>query len=237
MKRRFVGSGLALALAAALAGCGGNDGEADKLNQLDAELTNNAMDPALRGAIEDSIASDPDLTGQSNSRAVRPAERPADNAIPLIKGDPKAAEAAGLKALGGKRLSAPVPREATAENPVTLGGLAQEKGGCAVRYGMEWSERLPAAFPIYPGAHVLEAAGSDGASCSLRAVSFTTPASLQSTVDFYYTLARRAGFSAEHLTVGKEHQLGGTRSDGAYFVTFTPAPGGTAIDLIANEGR
>ncbi len=230
---------MAIAALTMLSSCGGGDQEKAKLEQLDAELTNNALDPALRGAIEDSIASDPDLTGQSNMRAVRPAERPADNAVPLIKGDAKAAEAAALKLAGGKLLPAPAPRE-TAESPATLGAMAQKQGRCGVvRYDMRWAQRLPAAFPLYPGAQLQEAAGNDGAACALRAVSFTTPVAMQSAIDFYYTLARRSGFSAEHLVAGAEHQLGGTGPrDGAYFISFTPVPGGgTAIDLIANGGR
>lgn len=231
---------MAMAALAMLSACGGGDGDKAKLEQLDAELTNNALDPALRGAIEDPIASDPDLTGQSNSRAVRPAERPADNAIPIVKGDPKAAQAAALKFVGGKLMSTPAPRQTT-ETPATLGGLAQKnQPACgAVQYGMQWAERLPPAFPLYPGAQLQEAAGNDGAACALRAVSFTTPVPVQSAVDFYYTLARRGGFSAEHLVAGAEHQLGGTGPrEGAYFITFTPVPGGgTAVDLIANNGR
>jgi hypothetical protein len=37
-----------------------------------------------------------------------------------------------------------------------------------------------------------------------------------------------------------EHVLGGTRAkdDGAYFITFAPAPGGgTAVDIVTNNGR
>jgi len=235
-----------------LAACGGDKSE-DKLAKLDAELTNNATDPALRGALEGQIVVDPNLTAQSNINAVRSGEKPANGGVPLLKAADAKAQA--LKVAGGTLLRAPSPTQAKpcpdcgAEGPATLGALAREQGkrkptahGCNAKldYGMQWAQRLPEPFSLYPGAALVEAAGADGPSCAIRAVSFVASASMSDVIDFYYTQAKRAGYDAEHQLMEGEHVLGGVRTsdDGAYFMTFAKARnGGTAVDVVANKGR
>lgn len=147
-----------------------------------------------------------------------------------------------LRMAGGKLMRTPT---ATKEaEPVGLGGLAGEKrgGACAaarVRYDKGWAARMPPAFPVYPGGQVTEAAGLDNAPCGLRAVSFTTTVRPDEVMDFYYTMARHAGYSAEHVEQNGEHVLGGTRErdDGAFYVSLTALrSGGAAVDLIALGG-
>jgi len=238
-----------LSLALALAACGKSDKEGE-LAALDAELTNNAADPALKGALNDPILVDPQLVGQANRDAVRPADRPANGALPVLSGDAGKAQAQAVRQAGGKLLSAPAPSTGEAmASTVTLGAVAREqataRGGnanCvkALNYGMEWAQRLPDGFPVYPGAQLMEAAGAQANGCTLRAVSFVTPVPRQGVMDYYYTLARRAGYDGEHKIMGGDHVLGGTRaSDGAaYFILFTDAPGGrTSVDIIADNGR
>lgn len=239
---------VSLPLALALVACGSNK-DANNLAELDAALTNDASDPALRGALEGPLATDPDLAGQSNARALKPGEKPLSAAIPITKANIAAASAEARKLAGGALQSAPAPTEGkpcaecSAGGPKTLGALAREQGGksCGtMAYGMDWAQRLPAGLPLYPGANLMEAAGVDGGRCGLRAASFIAPATLQDAVDFYYTMARRAGYDAEHQTMDGDHVLGGTRAkdDGAYFITFAPAPGGgTAVDIVTNNGR
>ena len=70
---RQVGA-MALLLALAACGKGGKDGN---LAALDDQLTNNAADPAVKGALADDIVVDPSLVGQSNRNAVRSADRAA----------------------------------------------------------------------------------------------------------------------------------------------------------------
>ena len=213
----------AASLLLALAACNKKDGDGD-LAALDAQLTNNAADPAMKGALNDPILVDPQLVGQANRDAVRQA--------------------------GGKLLSAPAPTTGEAmASTVTLGAVAREqaaaKGGNAnctkkLKYGMEWAQRLPEGFPLYPGAQLMEAAGAQTDGCTLRAASFVTAVPRQGVMDYYYTLARRAGYDGEHKIMGGDHVLGGTRaSDGAaYFILFTDAPGGrTSVDIIADQGR
>jgi hypothetical protein len=224
----------------------------DSLARLDAELANSTADPALKGALEDQIVVDPNLTGQSNANALRPAGRPLDGGLPAFKVDPKAVAAqiaAAEKLAGGKLLRAPeaIQTPSDGETPATLGALARDQGkrqGIAcdgkLDYGMEWAQRLPEALPLYPGARLTDAAGAEGKSCAIRAVSFLTGVPMQNLLDFYYTQAKRAGYAASHEIMDGQHMLGGVRGadEAAYVLTFAPAPGGaTAVDLIANKGR
>ena len=76
--------------------------------------------------------------------------------------------------------------------------------------------------------------------CDIRVASFTTPTARQNVVDYYYTRARMSGYSAEYQVRDGEHVLGGVRDHdgGAYFITFNAASGGgTAVDIVANNGR
>ena len=241
---RFRSVGM-MALVLALAACGKSDKEAS-LASLDAQLTDNATDPALKGALADPIVVDPQLVGQSNRNAVRSADKPANGAVPVLPGDAGAAQAEAVKLAGGKLLSAPAATQGEAlASTVTLGAVARDgagKGNCAkkLNYGMEWAQRLPEPFTLYPGAQLTEAAGAQADGCTLRAASFVTPAPRQGVMDYYYTLARRAGYDGEHKVMGGDHVLGGTRgADGsAYFILFTDAPGGkTSVDIIADNGR
>ncbi|WP_336959334.1 hypothetical protein [Sphingobium aquiterrae] len=234
-----------VALPLCLAACGrGND--ASNLAALDAALTNGVADPALRGALEDQIVVDPQLTDQANPNAVRPPDRPVDGAVPVLKGDAKAAADAATRLAGGALMHAPAAVPASAgDTPLTLGALARRqqgaRAGCAARidYGMQWAQRLPQDFPIYPRARLTEAAGADGVDCKIRAASFVTDVPMQAAIDFYYTRARRAGYDASHEVLDGQHMLGGVRTadGGAYVVGFSAAPGGgTTVDLIANSG-
>jgi hypothetical protein len=235
-------------VALALTACGRDDNK-DSLAALDAQLTNNAVDPALKSALADQIVVDPNLTSQSNRNAVRPADKPANGALPVLSGDAAQAQGEALKLAGGKLLTAPAPVAGKlSETPETLGALAREQGvgkgsaDCAKRmgYGMQWGGRLPETFGIYPGAQLMEAAGADRNGCTLRAASFVTPVPRQGVIDYYYTQAKRAGFSAEHRQEDGANVLGGTRGSdaGAYLVMVSDAPGGkTSVDIIANNGR
>ena len=126
--------------------------------------------------------------------------------------------------------------------PATLGGLARQQAGgpCAsdIQYGNEWAQRLPAAFPLYPRAALVEAAGVNNGRCNLRVVNFQSRAGMQAVLDFYYTMARRNGFTAEHLLRGNEHYLGGTKGNEAFVIMARNMPGGVVdVDLVSNGGR
>lgn len=223
---------IALAGIALLTACGKGDKDA-KLATLDAQLTNNAIDPALRGGLGDQIVVDPKLAGQ-----------PDRNAGP---GDAKTAAAEAQRLAGGKLLSAPAPVAGKPTNGATLGALAREQGyrtgvDCKAKlaYAAQWATRMPEPFAVYPGAQLTEAAGAEGEGCTLRAASFITSTPRQGVLDYYYTQARRAGYDGEHQVLGGDHVLGGTRANdkAAYLIVVRDAPSGkTSVDILADGGR
>jgi hypothetical protein len=205
-----------------LAACGGESDEAE-LATLDNEIAANDTDPALTSALEDQILVDRDLVQQSNRNAVRPPETPVQAQYPV------GAESAGRSA------SAP----ATAGRPGA--GLAEEATRCGedrLDYDAAWVRRLPAAFAVYPGGRVIEAAGKDAADCRLRVVTFTSSEAPGRLRDWYRARAVGAGYSSEQQQRGTDLVLAGTHASGAaYFLILTPLEGGgTDVALIANSG-
>ena len=255
VRSRFRGLTL-LVLPVALAACGSR-GDGDRnLDSLDNELVDansTARDPALTSALQDQIMVDPSLAQQANNDAVRPPAQPYSGAVPPdgIAGSSNAAASTGASTSERlKKAPAPnanCPQCGAARESLTLGALAARQkdkrtSGCAdnMRYSARWAQRLPADLPLYPDARVSEAAGTEAGGCALRAVSFATSASLQTVVDWYYTRATNAGYSAEHQAQGAEHVLGGTRDrdNGAYAIFLTSRrDGGTDVDLVANNGN
>ena len=241
---RTIGFILFVFLPLALAGCGGADMANNTLS--DAEL-GNAADPALTGALQDQIMVDPQLGGQANGDAIRPPSQPYSGGVP---DDAVAANGSKVDTAGLLKTPAPVsgkqcPQCAAARESVTLAGIAARQTNartkaCAgsLKYSASWAQRLPADLPLYPQARVTEAAGAQG-NCALRVVSFSAAQPMQILLDWYYTKAVRAGYSAEHQVDGAQHILGGARArdDGAYVLFMTPRKdGGTDVDLVANNG-
>jgi hypothetical protein len=235
---------LALILPIALAACGDSANDARNISTLDEELTEaatgNGADPALKSALQDPIMVDPALTGQANGEAIRPPSRPYSAPVPADSVAPAPAVAGDLKSAPAPKKDCPQCR--AAEQSVTLGALAARQNSptarsCAARiqYAAGWASRLPSGLPLYPGARVSEAAGTDASGCTLRAVSFSAAAPAKTVLDWYYTQATKAGFSAEHQSDGAQHVLGGVRRDASYVLFLsTRADGGTDIDLVAN---
>jgi hypothetical protein len=206
---------LPLVAAAALAGCGrGDGGEGNNLAALDNQLVGNDVDPALTSALADQIAVDPQLANQSNRNAVKTAPTPTQAQYP-----------------------APAPGQPAVQTAAAATG----PGGCGVdgpfEYKGSWANRLPAAFPVYPGGKVTEAAGYDRGGCRMRVVTFTAAAGWQPILDWYNTQAVRAGYTAEHQIRGSDHVLAGLKGDDAYYLIVTPKGGASEVALIANGGR
>lgn len=234
---------LPFVLSLALAACGGNT---DSQAVADG---GNIADPALTTALQDEIMVDPQLGRQANGDAIRPPSQPYSAGVPS---DAVATNTDKIDDSGLMRAPDPVPAGqpcaecAASRESMTLGGLAarQQNAGtskCAasVQYSASWAQRLPKDLPLHPHARVTEAAGSTERGCALRVVSFSAPQPLQTMLDWYYTKAIRAGYSAEHQLDGKEHVLGGTRArdDAAYVLYMTArSDGGTDIDMVANKG-
>jgi hypothetical protein len=196
----------------------------------------NDADPALTAALEDPILTDPGLSQQANRHNVRPPELPTRAEYPAAGSPPAVRLASG---------AAPQP---PGQGPAPRTGAPLAGGGCAARpgqpaptfsYGMEWSRRLPAAFPPYPGGRVTEAAGQDSGPCRVRVVTFRTRDPYQRVIDWYERHAVEAGFSAEQQARGRDHVLGGVHpaSNGAYFLIVTPVEDGSEVALIVNNGR
>jgi hypothetical protein len=208
-------------------------------------------DPATLGALADPIAIDPDLAQQNRADSVAfvPSQ---EGTLPTVESGAEAIAAARAEALRlvggpGTMRKAPDPQPVTRALPpeATLSAAARAaaapggSGECAsrVRYTMQWAARLPAAFPVYPRGAVQEAAGTDAAGCSLRVVNFVTPVPLGEVMDFYYSRARAAGFSAQRVLQDGDDVLGGVRNGASYVIYARRLPSGnTEVDLVTSGG-
>ena len=245
----------ALVLPLALSACGQQTSDEAAVAALDEKLTGQGSDPAMNTALDDRILVDPALTDSANIANVREADQPLNGALPADNGyEGSTPVASDLQ--DTKMTSAPSPTIVAKEDckscgenrAVTLGGLAEDqdvrrgKGTCdaKLQYGANWATRMPLEFPVYPKGRVKEAGGVEGGVCDIRVVSFTTSAKMKDVIDYYYSRAKNARFTADYEIRAGEHTLGGVRDadGGAYVVTFNPAPGGaTAVDIVANNGR
>lgn len=249
----------ALTLPLGLAACGDDVDNSEAVAQLDEKLAGKGSDPEMNEALSDRILVDPELTDSANVTTVQEAEAPLNGKIPADKGTASDAgfTTASLEELNSAKLMrAPKPTVVAAEDckscgsqrSTTLGGLAKDqqvqrgKGTCdaKMQYGARWATRMPPEFPVYPKGRIKEAGGVDGGICDIRVATFTTSAGMKNVVDYYYTRAKKSGYSAEYQLRAGEHALGGIRDKdgGAYFITFNKNPGGgTAVDIVANNGR
>jgi hypothetical protein len=235
---------LAILLPLALAACG-NGVAASDVPSLDDELAGgtNGQDPLLAAVVQDPIMTDPQLSTRSNADAIRPPSQPYAAPVPAtdIAATPDAADGDLMKT---PEAAGTCQQCAVARDAITLGALAARQRDpatktCAasLRYAAGWANQLPADIPLYGGARVIEAAGTNNAGCHVRAVTFATTQSADHMLDWYYTHASKAGFTTEHGADGTEHVLMGSRArDGAAYMAFVrEAPGGgSQIDLLVN---
>ncbi len=222
----------------ALAGCGADRGPAPG---------DGAVDPATRLALEAPLLVDPALETLSRRFAVMSDPAPLDGSLPLDTFAPGTADAARSEA---KRLSglsnaaAPgvgeldeVSCAACSAPTLTLRvAAAGKKCGGPLVAALELGARMPAALPIYPGAHLREAGSSQGA-CPVRVASFTAPAHPTEALDFYRALATKLGFSLNIARSDRISALLGTRAaDGARFAVIARPLAGriSEIDLIVS---
>ncbi|HEX5181967.1 MAG TPA: hypothetical protein VFW19_02325 [Allosphingosinicella sp.] len=97
-----------------------------------------------------------------------------------------------------------------------------------------WAQRLPSEFPLYPGAKLTEAAGTDAAPCRLRAVILATADSSDRVLDFYQAQAVHAGYDVGRQTRDGDRILAGTHGDQAFYLIASPSGQGTEISLIVD---
>jgi hypothetical protein len=183
----------------------------DQTATLDNQIIGNESDPALTSALQDPILTDPALTQQSNKNAVRPPAGPVQAQYPPERGHRD------------------MQRIARGEG---------EGEGCAANFehSPSWARRLPAEFPVFPGARVTDAMGNDTGGCRMRVVSFASEAPPQRVLVWYRERAASAGFSHEHQRQQRDHVLAGTKDDDAYYLIVTPRRGGSDVSLILNNG-
>ena len=212
---------LGIALAGAALALGGCNSAEDDLASLDNSITGNDSDPALTSALEDQILVDPALTQQSNKNAVRPPERPTRGEYP-----PEERQAQVMR--GGRPVSG-------------ASGASGIGGNCItdLEHGSQWAQRVPAAFAVYPGARVTDAAGKETTDCSTRVVTFTTQAAPERVLQHYRGRAVQAGYSAERQMRDGDHILAGAhgQDESAFYLIVTPQGGGSDVAVIANQGR
>ncbi len=250
-RQRIALTSIALALSLSLGAC--RDPENAKLAEQDDGLS--SSDTVVKGAMDSEIMVDPNMVGQSNANAAIAGAAPLVGGVPTVRGGGSAndAIAEARTRVGGPMLRAPAPGrfedscdsncdQVAAARPATLGGLARQQAGagCAadIRYGAEWAQRLPAAFAIYPRSALIEAAGVANGTCNVRVVNFQSRAGMTAIMDYYYTMALRSGYTAEHLLRGNEHYLGGTQGDNAFVIMARDIGGGVIdVDLVASGGR
>jgi hypothetical protein len=113
---------------------------------------------------------------------------------------------------------------------------------CANQFvsGLNWATRLPAGIELYPGAKVIEAAGSDQGDCHIRIVSYVSDAAPQAVVDWYQAAASKGGYAPQHWRRGAEQFVAGTRlpeGDAFHVTVSADADAGSSVDLIVNHGR
>jgi hypothetical protein len=207
-------------------------------------------DPALAAALDAPLLTDPDLTALNRADSVA-SMPPVSGILPTLDNGPEAFAAARADALalvgGAQRMrSAPEPREEG--DPLPPGSSLSATARAAMMPGVEakcvqgashtlqWAARMPEAFPVYPRAAAQEAAGSDHGHCRLRIVDFVTPVPLGEVMDFYFTRARAAGFSAEHIRQGGDTVLAGSKGQAVYAVHARRLPSGNTRAALITSG-
>lgn len=176
------------------------------------------VDPAMARALDEQIMVDPDLVDQNMASAAINIAAP-DGSLPTHELGLRAladARAAALIEIGGPGKMLKAPR-ADGDAGLFL-SQAAANGECAqqAEYTMQWAARLPRSFPVYPHGAVQEAAGSDAAGCTLRVVSFITPVPLDEVIDYYFSHASQAGFSAARVIEDGDDILWGMKAGGGH---------------------
>jgi len=230
---------LAVFPALLLAACGGSDDEL---------LDGGEGDALEDSALGDQIMADPDLAGENLANSAMAADL-RDGILPPERRSPAAiaqARADALAQLGGPGSLRKAPAAAAggntgAGNALTAAGKAAASpggnGDCAAlaSYTADWAAKLPAAFPVYPLGAVQDAAGTDEGNCSLRVVTFLSAVPLGEVLDYYFTRASKAGFSADHAMDGDYDVLGGAKGQASYIVYGRTLPtSATEITLITS---
>ena len=158
-------------------------------------------DPAVARAIMAPLLADPELAGLA---AEHPAPIQLDAALPPEGFAPSTVAAARGEAQRLLAGASPRPLPAAGACPGCAALFLDQRAAvlgpdCRDRLtpSLDWSLRLPPELPIYPKAHLREAAGGDDPACHARAASFTAPVPAHEVLGFYRALAARAGYALQ----------------------------------------
>ena len=223
-----------LSAALLLTACGSGKQEADPLAE---------RDPAVTAALADPLMADPDLTSQNRGNAVLTGGGPAAGEIPPFKrgqAERDAARAAALAMVGGTLRAAPAAsaeQDASPADATTAAALVRALPwgrACAdqLGYTASWAAKMPPALPVYPRAHVQEAAGSDAPGCRIRAINFQTPVPASEVVEFYATMAGKGGYALTAGRAGADLTLTGTTGGGVFALFVRGGAGLTEVNLV-----
>lgn len=184
-------AGCAALLAALAAGCSDAPSEPEVVPE---------RDPLTIQALHDPILVDPDLAGMNEANAALTINY--DGSIPPIDVSAEEASLAALEAtdlLGGseKLLDLPPPMNETPDILALAPLPGDEECAAAMKPSAIWGARLPESIPIYPRSALIYGAGNTSGTCNIRTVTFVTPVAGEQVARFYFSLARRAGFSSE----------------------------------------
>lgn len=202
-------------------------------------------DPAMSGALGDQIMVDPDMAGEDGAALAAD-----DGEISLPPEDTSAdAIAAARKqaasVAGGKIKPAPqalpggvnILTESAATAAQVAAASKTAKTDCTAKldYSNTWAAKLPGNLPIYPRGAVKEAAGVDKDGCAMVVVNYATAVSPQEVMAFYYTMAGKAGYGAEHRSADGQYAMGGRKGSKAYIVYANRASSGvTEVNLVTS---
>ena len=226
-----------LALALALAGCGAEESREPAAPR----------DPQVAQALNDPLMTDPDLSARNEGAAALTVD--SDFSLPVIPATPEEIARAKAEAevmIAGSAMPAPPsePEATTASLPADANGAARlaaltgNTAACrgALANSAIWAARMPAAMPIYPRGHTINAAGSDAKGCRVRTIAFTTPVPRADVMAFYLARARAIGGKGPPLMrAGEDWRLRGAAGGLAYDVFARPEGDHTFVRLTVAE--
>ena len=197
-------------------------------------------DPAIAAAIEAPLMTDPDLVSLSRRFAVVSDPGPIDGSLPPDDFAPATVERAraeAVKLVGGAKAAplgnAPPCRACTALTLAERIIALNKSCSGVVQASIEWSLRLPDDLPIYPAAHLRDAAGSDAPHCAMRSASFSSPVPAGEVLSFYRAVGTKAGFT---LSAAGDNALFGRKEGRRFAALVRPqADGPDHFDLVVLE--
>lgn len=198
-------------------------------------------DPAITGALNDPLMTDPDLSSRNEGAAAISVVT--DTGLPVLAATPEDAAAARSEAarlVGGADKLKVLPDPAATVRPLPgKGGPADHLSALltdpicrsGLRESAIWAASMPAALRVYPRGALERGAGRDAQGCHVRALAFTVPVTVQDVMAFYRRRVATAGMTAVHAGDGAGEVLRGTGEGIAYDIRARALGDGTLVKL------